>query len=100
MKTRTIVSILILVLAVLVIAGSCATKRKAISEEDFLETWSGTWINTEYVGKTAQKITLQPDGTREGFGILTSTTATYQDEVTILETWLDAKGTIRYGYKN
>ena len=99
MKTRTFVSTLILVLAVLIIAGSCATKRKAISYEDFIKAWSGTWINMEYGGKVAQKITLQPDGTREGFGISTSTTATFQDEVTTLETWLDSKGTIWYKAK-
>ena len=42
MKTRTFVLILILFLAVLIIAGSCATRRKAISDEDFIEAWSGT----------------------------------------------------------
>ena len=31
MKTRTLISILILVLAVMIIAGSCATKRKVVS---------------------------------------------------------------------
>jgi hypothetical protein len=50
MKTRTLVSILILVLAVLIIAGSCATMKKEISETDFFEAYSGTWINTDYSG--------------------------------------------------
>ena len=47
MKARTYVSILILVLAVLIVVGSCATKRKAISNDDFFQAWSATWINTE-----------------------------------------------------
>ena len=50
-QTRAFVSILILVLAVLIIVGSCATKKKAISEEDFLEAFSGIWINTDYEPK-------------------------------------------------
>ena len=59
MKTRMFVSVLILVLAVLIIAGSCATRRKAISDEDFMEAWSGTWINTDYGrGSNPQKKSL------------------------------------------
>ena len=96
MKTRTLISILILVLAVLIIAGSCATRRKAISDEDFMEAWSGTWINTDYGGKMAQKIIIHSDGTVEGFGRLTSTIAYFKNKFTILDQWLDSKGTIWY----
>ncbi len=49
MKTKTLVSILILVLAVLIIAGSCATGKKAyVAKED--EELFGTWINPDYGG--------------------------------------------------
>jgi hypothetical protein len=97
MKTRTYVSILILVLAVLIVVGSCATKRKAISDEDFFEVWSGTWINTDYGGGNFfQKIINYPDGTLEMFAILTSTTAGYKEKITLLEQWVDSKGTIWY----
>ena len=90
MKTRKIVSILILVLAVLIIVGSCATKRKVVSEEDFLEAWSGTWINTDYGGGSLpQKKINYPDGTCEMFGQLTSTTVGYKEKITILEQWVD-----------
>ena len=97
METRKIVSILILVLAVLIIVGSCATKRKVVSEEDFLEAWSGTWINTDYGGGSLpQKKINYPDGTCEMFGQLTSTTVGYKEKITILEQWVDSKGTIWY----
>jgi hypothetical protein len=97
MKARTFVSILILVLAVLIAIGSCATTKKAISEEDFFETWSGTWINTDYGGGDLhQKVISHPDGTLEFFGKLTSTTAVYKEKITILEQWVDSKGTIWY----
>jgi hypothetical protein len=97
MKTRMLVSIGIFVLAVLIVVGSCATTKKAISEEDFFEVWSGTWVNTDYGGGSfPQKIINYPDGTREIFGILTSTTAGYKEKITILEQWVDSKGTIWY----
>jgi hypothetical protein len=96
MKTRTLIPILILILAILIIFGNCATTKKAISEEDFFETWSGTWINTDYGGKIAQKIIIHSDGTVEGIGRLTSTTAYFKYKFTILDQWLDSKGTIWY----
>ena len=40
MKTRTYVSILILVLAVMFIFGSCATKKIAITDEDLSNFYS------------------------------------------------------------
>jgi hypothetical protein len=95
MKTKAIVSILILTLVVLIVAGSCATKRKAISDEDFFKAWSGTWINTEFKGGSdSQKMINHPDGTEESFGMLTSTTPSRSYKYTILEKWLDSKGTI------
>ena len=97
MKSRTLVSILFFVLVVLIVIGSCATRRKAISEEDFMETWSDTWVNTDL--KEDQKIVNHPDGTQDHFGDLTSTTVSYKEKITILDQWLDAKGTIWYrGY--
>ena len=71
MKPRTFVSILILILAVFIIIGSCATKRKAVSDEDFFEVWSGTWINTDYSGSDlGQKTINHPDGTSEWYYIV------------------------------
>jgi hypothetical protein len=35
MKTRTLASIMIFVLVVLIIAGSCATQKKAVTEKGF-----------------------------------------------------------------
>jgi hypothetical protein len=97
-KTRTFVSILILILAILIISEGYATDRKSVSDKDFFEVWSGTWINTDYGGDLWVKIITYPDGTVEGFGILTSTTASFKKKITILDKWLDSKGTIWYRY--
>ena len=47
MKTRTLVLILILVFAVLIVLGSCAT-GKGSYKRDFKKDFIGTWINPEY----------------------------------------------------
>jgi hypothetical protein len=85
-QTRTFVSILILVLAVLIVIGSCATRRKAISEEDFFEVWSGTWINTEYKGGGRYpKIVIHPDGTMQNYITASGTVPSHKHEITILD---------------
>jgi hypothetical protein len=65
MKTRGLVFSFISVLTVIALTGGCATVKKAISEEDFFETWSGTWVNTDFAGNavTPQKFVTHPDGT-------------------------------------
>ena len=100
MKSKTWIVLLILILSVLVAIGSCATKRKVISDEEFLEVWSGTWINTDYGGDTQAKIINHPDGIRELFTSVTSTTKyARKEKSTILEKWQDSDGTIWYrGY--
>jgi len=97
MKARTFVSILILVLAVLIIAGSCATRRKAISDEDFMEAWSGTWINTDYgEGSNPQKKIYYSDGRWEEYYQVTNEIRCDWGKATILDKWLDSKGNVWY----
>ena len=96
MKTKVLISILILILAVLIIAGGCATRKKAISEEDFIKAWSGTWINTDYGGDTYQKVINYSDGTYESYGEVTSTKPGNWGKITIQDKWIDSKGNVWY----
>ena len=93
-----LVSILLLVLAVMVIAGGCATRKKVISEEDFFVAFSGTWVNTDYVGDygTPQKMIRFPDGTWEGYLKLTKAYYACYGKHTITDMWTDSKGNIWY----
>ena len=93
MKARTYLSISILVIVIMIMIGSCATRKKAISEEDFFKAWSGTWINIDY--KSQKKIT-HPDGTRDNFYNVSNPIPSSKEKITILEQWSDSKGTIWY----
>ena len=84
---------------VFIIIGSCATKRKAVSDEDFFEVWSGTWINTDYGGDLYQKMINYPDGTYENYGTVTSTKPGTWGKSIIIDQWLDSKGNVWYRAK-
>jgi hypothetical protein len=93
MKTRMLVSILILVLAVLIIAGSCATRKKAISIEDAAIIRSGKWVNESYI----EEMTIfYLDGrfelyyTPQGEKLFESGTSD------IYESWRDSEGILWY----
>ena len=98
MKIRTLALSVILISVVLVFIGSCATTRKAISEENFFETWSGTWVNTEYSGfhDRFQKRISYPDGTWEFYRTISNTRPFEKFESTIIDKWIDPKGDILY----
>jgi len=92
MKTRSLVSILILVLALLIIAGSCATGKKAyIAKED--EELFGTWVNPDYDASWIYaKIVIKPDGIWEEYSLTYSDRPIYKGEYTITDKWTDSDG--------
>ncbi len=96
MKIRTFVSILILVLAVLIIAGSCATVSKSY-KRDFKKDMVGTWLNQEYYKYefVTSKAIVNPDQTVELYdkeGDKWPTTA----KIIIKDRWTDSEGNIFY----
>jgi len=98
MKTRTYVSILILVFAVLITVGSCATSRKTMVEsESILSILTGTWVNHEYDDVDFSAKTVAFDGSYDLFAEVDDTRRTYWGQYTISEAWIDSTGT--YWYK-
>ena len=100
MKSRMFVSILILVLAVLIVAGSGATgKRAQMEEEELFKKLSGTWVNEDY--DTAQgwasKRVIRSDGTYDFFGDSSDTERMgYGEYKAIVDTWTDPEGNFFY----
>ena len=100
-QTRTYVSISILVLAVLIVAGSCATVNKTYVSSDYvLKELSGTWVNEEYE-KTIYnpKVIVNSDSTWHSYKEWAETTMTSHNTgefVEFNEQWTDSKGTVWY----
>jgi hypothetical protein len=95
MKTRTFVSILILVLAVMVIAGSCATGKKMITVDDAMKQFEGVYVNTEYSGQEItqpQKFVINSNGRIEDWSRATNEHPSYTGTYTVAESWMDSKG--------
>ena len=94
MKARTYVSIMILVLAVLIVVGSCATDKMAYISKDY-EIY-GTWVNPDakpIVQKA--KIVIHPNGKMELYPTITSASFGH-NEFVITNKWADSEGNIWY----
>jgi hypothetical protein len=98
MKTRTFVSILILVLAVLIISGSCATRKKVLPTDN-IDELVGTWLNPDYEGRAARipKFTIKADRTILWYASINDKEASYNGKITeIGEKWMERDGSIYY----
>ena len=101
MKTRRVVSILILVFAVLIVVSSATGKKAQMSEKDLFKKLSGTWVNKDYDAfdtfKLSGKVILRKDGTYHGYSVSDdlkhSITGEYK---TIEDIWTDTEGNIWY----
>ena len=95
MKTKTLI-LVVLIMVVLIIAGSCATGKKVVKAP--IESVYGTWENPDYnaVDSYAKAI-LRPDGT---LVLFTHTElpihACDEGTFTIIESWMDSDGNKYY----
>jgi hypothetical protein len=103
MKSRTLLSILILVLAVLIIAGSCATQKKASYEKGFYiptrdDVIHGIWINMDYSGDAfqCQKIVMSHWGYYEIYPLVENLTASQTGTFILVDKWIDTEGNTWY----
>jgi hypothetical protein len=98
MKARTYLPILIVAIAILTIMGGCATRKKAISDEDFVKVWSGTWVGTEnnVIGIKFHKAIFHPDGSYDHYYEIKDTIFNSTTKFTFYEKWTDSKGNIWY----
>ena len=100
MKTRTLISVLVLIFAVLIVLCSCVASRKTMIESESIRiNLTGTWINHEYDDtlELPAKIIFKSDGSCELFEIVDDTRRSWWGQITILESWTDSTGT--YWYK-
>jgi len=93
MKTRTYVSILTLLLAVLIIVGGCATGKKVSSSEEAVLL--GTWINAGY-DETNKYAKIVIGGYWYEYKMSDDDTPISQCEYSITDKWTDSKRNTYY----
>ena len=96
MKSRALISVLILIMAVLGITGSCATGKKAVKAP--IESVYGNWTNLDYNTEVKNaKCKIKPDGIIE---MASHTELEYHhfDDITftIIESWMHSNGNKYY----
>ena len=95
MKTRTFVSIMILVLAVLIISEGYATEKK-VTKRDY-RFFAGTWINEDYNSHAfPARWELYRDGSWDGYNRISDTGKKYTGHYEIVDKWTDSEGNIWY----
>ena len=89
MKSRTLISVLILIMAVFVLLAGSSKK----------EEYYGTWVNTDYdrsILTFRAKIINNPDGTRAVYMTPSDTEPYLTATFTIEDKWTDSEGNIWY----
>jgi beta-lactamase regulating signal transducer with metallopeptidase domain len=85
------------ILAVIVMIGSCAATKRAVSKNDFFETWSGTWASLDIARNalTPQKLINHSDGT-QSISTFEAKMRVPHYTITLIDQWIDLKGNIWY----
>jgi len=98
MKAIKYVPILIVAITILFMVGGCATRKKVISDEDFIKIWSGTWINSEnnVTGIKFRKAIFHPDGSYDHYYEIRDTIFHDTTNFTFYAKWTDLEGNIWY----
>ena len=99
MKIRTLISVLILIMAVLIIAGSCAEEKPNYISKEY-ELY-GTWVNPDYDNKEGfyPKVVFNPNSKMDFYSVSTASKPTpLQGKFFITNKWTESKGTIWYTF--
>ena len=94
MRTRTLIFMSIFLLSVTFLLAEDV--RKEISDEDFLEAWSGAWINLDYGRSRPQKLIYYSDGRHESYKHETNEIHDDWGKIIFLEKWLDSERNVWY----
>jgi hypothetical protein len=100
MRIRTVLSISILILTVLIVVGSCATSKKALPTDN-IDELVGTWVNTEYENKRNKypKRVYKADGKILTYVRLNDEKASFKGKIIeIGEKWMEGDGSIYFKY--
>jgi beta-lactamase regulating signal transducer with metallopeptidase domain len=96
MKKSSLIFVAVGFTLVLLLAAGCLTPGKAVSEEEFFASWTGTWVNTETPGDwwVPQKIVSYPDGSWDIHTYATDRVNFCHHEMNLTDLWTDSKDII------
>ena len=97
MKPRNFILLCGVLLLAIALVGSCATKRKAISEKDLTEAYTGTWINPEK-GYYKPKRILYP-GKWEVYSYIKGKSPRCYGDIELMEKWTTSNGDIFFEHR-
>ena len=97
MKTRTYVSIMIFILAVMIASDGFAKRKKPISDEDLVKAYTGSWINTE-VGYYKPKVIMYA-GRWEHYTAIENETPYCYGDINLMEKWRESNGDVFFEYR-
>jgi hypothetical protein len=97
MKPRNFILLCAVLLLAIALVGSCATKRKAISEKDLIEAYTGKWINPKK-GYYKPKRILYP-GKWEEYATIESKKPYCYGDIELMQKWINSKGDIFFEYR-
>ena len=94
MKTRTLIYVSILFSAVTLLFAEDV--KRTISETEFFEIFSGTWVNEDYSGVIywRQKIINYSDGRWEEYNFIKDDQPDHYGKYTMDDIWMDSVGDI------
>jgi hypothetical protein len=94
MKTRTLIYVIILFSAVTLLFAEDV--KRTISETEFFEIFSGTWVNEDYLGGAyyQQKIINYSDGRWELYDFIPDKEYDFYGKYTMDDMWVDSNGDI------
>ncbi len=98
MKSRSLI-LVVLIMAVLIITGSCAEKKPDYISKEY-ELY-GTWVNPDYDNKEDRypKVVFNPNSKMDFYsGSTASKPAPLQGKFFITNKWTESKGTIWYTF--
>ena len=92
MTNKTLI-LVVLIMAVLIIAGSCATDKMAYISKDY-EIY-GTWVNPDAKPTQDQKVVIHTNGKSVWYPVITNKSF-WSAEFVITNKWTDSTGYVWY----
>ena len=93
---KSVTFIVVIVLSFMTSLLLAEDSKNTISEKEFFQVFSGTWVNEEYIGVTyqRQKLINYSDGRWEEYNFITDDQSDHYGKYTMDDIWVGSNGDI------